>query len=71
MFIATLEDVVLAKLEWAKLAKSERQIEDVAAVLKIQWNSVDREYLNRWIRHLNIESEWSKAKTAAAIVDNP
>lgn len=30
---ATAEDVIVAKLEWAKLARSERQIEDVAGIL--------------------------------------
>ena len=34
LFVATAEDVVIAKLEWAKLAQSQRQIEDAAAILK-------------------------------------
>src|SRR5882724_1625249 len=30
LFVASAEDVVIAKLEWAKLAQSQRQIEDAA-----------------------------------------
>jgi hypothetical protein len=32
--IATAEEVVLAKLEWAKLGESARQVEDAAGILR-------------------------------------
>jgi hypothetical protein len=34
--LATPEDVLIAKLEWAKIGESERQIEDVAGILERQ-----------------------------------
>ena len=34
MFVASVEDVIVSKLEWAKMGESTRQIEDVAAVFK-------------------------------------
>ena len=34
--IAQAEDVILAKLEWAKLADSERQLRDIAEILGVQ-----------------------------------
>ena len=36
MFVASVEDVIVSKLEWAKMGESTRQIEDVAAVFKKQ-----------------------------------
>ena len=32
LFVASAEDVIIAKLEWSKMAQSQRQIEDVAAI---------------------------------------
>jgi hypothetical protein len=49
------EDVVLAKLEWAKKSSSERQIEDVAGILRIRANELDRTYIERWIEELQVE----------------
>lgn len=39
--LATPEDVLLAKLEWAKSGDSERQLEDAAGILKIQAGALD------------------------------
>ena len=33
LYVASAEDVVVAKLEWAKLGESERQLRDVAGIL--------------------------------------
>lgn len=45
LFIATAEDVIIAKLEWSKLARSQRQIEDVAAILSARRDSLEYRYL--------------------------
>jgi hypothetical protein len=65
LFVASAEDVVVAKLEWAKLAKSQRQIEDAASVLRLRWQALDRTYLERWVSELGLNGEWSAARTAA------
>src|SRR5271156_1300053 len=39
LFVASAEDVVVSKLEWAKLAQSQRHIEDVAGILRMRWGS--------------------------------
>ena len=54
--MASAEDVVLAKLEWAKKSSSERQIEDVAGILRIRANELDRTYIERRIEDLQVES---------------
>jgi len=64
-FVARAEDVVIAKLEWSKLSQSQRQIEDVATILRLRWESLDRPYLERWISELNLSEQWSNAKEMA------
>ncbi len=64
LFIASA-DVAIAKLEWSKMAQSQRQIEDVATILRLKWNVLDKTYLAKWIRELDLETEWSNALRAA------
>jgi hypothetical protein len=67
LFVASAEDVVVSKLEWAKLAQSQRHIEDVAGILRMRWDSLDRVYLEKWILELRIEAEWNDARRAAGV----
>lgn len=67
LMIATVEDVILAKLEWAKLGESDRQVEDVATLLRVRHADLDRPYLNRWLAELQVEREWREACTRAGI----
>ena len=67
LFVASAEDVVIAKLEWSKLAQSQRQIEDVATILRLRWESLDRAYLEKWVSELNLARKWSEAKAIAGI----
>ena len=67
LFVASAEDVVISKLEWAKLAQSQRHIEDVAGILRMRWDSLDRPYLEKWIMELKIEAEWNDARRAAGL----
>ena len=55
-FIASPEDVVLAKLDWYRLGgeTSERQWDDVQGVLEIQSTRLDLSYLHRWAEDLGI-----------------
>jgi hypothetical protein len=51
---ATAEDMILAKLEWSKMAGSERQSNDALSVAKIQGDNLDRAYLEQWARKLDV-----------------
>ncbi len=42
VFVATAEDTILAKLEWACLGQSKRQLADVAAIVRTSSLSLDR-----------------------------
>ena len=60
--VASAEDVIIAKLEWAKLGESERQLRDVASILSIRGTDLDMDYINTWVEQLDIAAQWSKAK---------
>jgi hypothetical protein len=56
--LASAEDTILSKLEWAKKAgRSERQIEDAAGVLMVN-PGIDRAYVERWASELGILELW-------------
>jgi hypothetical protein len=65
LFVATAEDVVVSKLEWARLAQSQRQIEDVAVILRTRWDTLDRAYVEKWVHQLGVEAEWKTASLIA------
>ena len=65
LFAATAEDVIVSKLEWAKMGASLRQIEDVAGVLKVQQNLLDFPYIEKWVTELGLESQWNEARKQA------
>lgn len=67
LFVASAEDVIISKLEWAKLGGSLRQIEDVAKLLVAQWKTLDRSYLSQWISALQLQEQWEVAKRSAQI----
>ena len=69
MFVASPEDLILAKLEWAKLSQSQRQLEDVAAILRLRWESLDRLYLRKWRGDLQVQAEWDLALTRAGLTE--
>lgn len=66
VFVASIEDTIISKLEWAKLAGgSARQLED-AAELIASHEAMDFEYIERWVTELALEREWQAARAQAA-----
>jgi acetolactate synthase regulatory subunit len=55
-FIATVEDVILAKLEWAAETDSERQLRDVAGMLAVAGDTLDEAYLTTWAQTLGVQT---------------
>jgi hypothetical protein len=64
--IATLEDVILSKLEWAKLGGSARQLEDVRALLRLRAEELDEAYVRRWAAALGLQDQWAAATARSA-----
>lgn len=57
VWVATAEDVLLAKLEWAKRSGSERQLRDAAGIVAVQGATLDRAWVERWAKELGVEAE--------------
>lgn len=67
LFIAAPEDLIIAKLEWAKMGASLRQIEDVAGILKVRGDELDLAYLKDWIDQLGLTEQWDSARKLAGL----
>ncbi|MEO8549903.1 MAG: hypothetical protein ABI678_08010 [Kofleriaceae bacterium] len=66
VFVASPEDTIVAKLEWSKESGgSERQRRDVAGILAMMADELDRGYIERWVRDLGLEAEWVEARNLA------
>jgi hypothetical protein len=59
-FIASVEDMIIAKLEWSLPFDSDRQLRDVASMLAVSEDSIDRGYIDRWVRALGLEEAWRR-----------
>jgi hypothetical protein len=61
--LPSVEDTLLAKLEWYRLGDevSERQWSDVVGVIKVNIASLDRQYLERWSGELGVADLLAKA----------
>jgi hypothetical protein len=62
VFVATAEDTIVAKLEWARAGESERQLRDVAGILELRSSDLDVDYIERWVEELGLHAEWTRAK---------
>jgi hypothetical protein len=67
LFVASPEDMIIAKLEWSKLGESPRQIEDVAGILRMRGDLLDRFYVEKWVQELRLEPQWKQALVAAGL----
>ena len=67
LFIVSAEDAVIAKLEWSTGSHSQRQIEDVIAVVRARRNFLDFAYIEKWTRQLGIETDWTNLRAIANI----
>jgi hypothetical protein len=58
--LATVEDLIIAKLEWSELGDSELQRRDILQLLDATGSSLDKAYLERWVRRLGLDGAWAK-----------
>ncbi len=62
--IATPEDLILSKLEWASLGASARQLEDVRALVAMAGDALDRAYVAHWADALGLAEAWDEISRA-------
>jgi hypothetical protein len=58
--IATAEDTLLAKLEWARLGHSDLQIRDIVGIMEVQNSVLDRAYIEIWLDYLEVRELWER-----------
>lgn len=52
VWIISKEDLILSKLNWAKKSGSERQMLDVASIVR---NGFDKDYVEKWAKKLGVD----------------
>lgn len=67
LHVMSAEDTVLQKLLWFRAGgeQSERQLRDVADVLRVQSGRLDERYLETWARKLGLEGLLARARGVA------
>lgn len=56
---ASPEDVILKKLQYFQEGGSEKHLRDIAGVLLIQGDHIDRDYIKDWAQRLGFAEIWS------------
>lgn len=62
-FVAAPEDVILKKLQYFQAGASDKHLRDIASMLKISGETMDRDYLERWAVDLRVVDEWNSVKS--------
>lgn len=60
-YVASREDVILSKLEWALIGGSERQLLDVSAIIEVA-AELDDDYLDEWAVQLGVGELLSRVR---------
>jgi hypothetical protein len=55
---ASPEDVILMKLDFHRRGGSDKHLRDIAGVLRISGEQLDREYLDSWAQRMGLEETW-------------
>ena len=66
IYIATAEDTVISKMRWSKLAESERQLRDVAGIVRVRGDALDRSLIAALVARFGLEAEWARVLGIAA-----
>lgn len=53
-YICTKEDLIISKLSWYNISKSERQLEDIKFLLLDQ--ELNKSYIESWVNHLKLKT---------------
>jgi len=67
--VSSPEDTILAKLRWAKLSGgSEKQFIDALRIYEVQYDKLDLNYLEKWVKELTVEDIWERLKREAETI---
>jgi hypothetical protein len=57
-YFASPEDVIIKKLVYYKKGRSEKHLRDIASMLKISSELIDRAYISFWSKKLSVSEIW-------------
>ena len=56
--LASPEDVIIMKMRYYKEGESEKHLRDIASILKISGDTIDRDYIEFWANKFNLLDIW-------------
>lgn len=59
--VASPEDVIIAKLRYYAEGGSEKHLRDIAGILRVRGNQVDRPEIEKWAKLLGLDEVWNAA----------
>ena len=59
LFVAAAEDVIIGKMLYCREGGSDKHLRDIAGILKVSGENLDRAYIERWSRDLGLAEIWS------------
>lgn len=62
VFMAPIEAVILSKLRYFQMGKSDRHLRDIHQMLRVSGELIDRPELERWATRLAVLDEWQQAQ---------
>lgn len=57
-YVAAPEDVIVGKLWYYREGGSEKHLRDIASMLQASGETIDRDYIERWSRALDLTDAW-------------
>lgn len=57
-FVGAPEDIIISKMRYFRRGQSEKHLRDIAGILKVSGEEVDREYVARWAEEFGVTEIW-------------
>lgn len=57
-WVGAPEDVILSKMLYYREGQSDKHLRDIAGMLKVSGDIIDREYIGKWARELDVLDIW-------------
>jgi hypothetical protein len=61
---ASPEDIILKKLEYVRDHRSDKQMRDIAAIIRVRADQLDRGYIDQWSLRLGVRDAWEFVRNA-------
>lgn len=56
------EDIILKKLEWYKMGKSQKHLTDIAGIIKVSRDKINFDYIDKWASQIGVADIWQRLK---------